>query len=78
MANLRPQTQRNCAVGEYLTILFVLRKIVDDRLLVAVNPAGQGNYEEMEGLYDIGHRTNKLSVILSDNNIVRFVRVIAP
>ena len=37
----------------------------------AVNPAGQGNYEEVEGLYDMGHCANKLSVTLSDNNIIR-------
>jgi hypothetical protein len=35
------------------TVLF--DEIVDDRLLVAVKPAGQGNYEEMERLYDVCH-----------------------
>ncbi|MEN8107364.1 MAG: hypothetical protein ABFS22_05090 [Pseudomonadota bacterium] len=30
------------------TVLF--DEIIDDRLLVAVKPAGQDNYEEMEGL----------------------------
>jgi len=35
------------------TVLF--DEIVDDRLLVAVKPAGQGNYEEMERLYDACH-----------------------
>ncbi|MEN8106702.1 MAG: hypothetical protein ABFS22_01705 [Pseudomonadota bacterium] len=58
------------------TVLFY--KIVDDPLLVAVKPAGQGNYEEVEGLYDRGHCANRLSVILPDNNIIRFVRIFAP
>lgn len=34
---------------------------VDDRLLVAVKPAGQRDYEEVEGLYDGGHCPNRLS-----------------
>ena len=38
-------------------------QIVDDRLLVAFKPAGQGNYEEVKGLYDMGHCANRLSVI---------------
>ena len=49
-----------------------------DRLLVAFKPTGQGDYEEVEGLYDMGHCTHRLSVILSDNNIIRLVRIFAP
>jgi len=30
-------------------------EIVDDRLLVVVKPAGQGNNEKVEGLYDVCH-----------------------
>jgi hypothetical protein len=33
----------------------LLDEIVDDCLLVAVKPAGQGNNEEVEGLYDVCH-----------------------
>jgi len=33
------------------TVLF--DEIIDDHLLLAVKPAGQGNYEEMEGLYNV-------------------------
>ena len=58
------------------TVLF--DEIVDDRLLVAIKPAGQGNYEEMERLYDVCHCTNRLSVILFDNNIIQLVRIFAP
>jgi len=47
-------------------------------LLVAVKPTGKGDYEEMEGLYDRGHCSNRLSVISSDNNIIRLVRIFAP
>ena len=35
------------------TVLF--DEIVDDRLLVVVKPADQGNNEEVEGLYDVCH-----------------------
>ena len=38
----------------------------------------QGDYEEMEGLYIIGHCTNRFFVILPDNNIIRFVRIFDP
>jgi len=58
------------------TVLF--DEIVDDRLLVAIKPACQGNYEEMERLYDVCHCTNRISVIFSDNNIIRLVRIFAP
>jgi hypothetical protein len=37
------------------TVLF--DEIVDNRLLVAVKPAGQGDYEKVEGMYDIDHYT---------------------
>jgi hypothetical protein len=33
------------------TVLF--DEIIDDRLLLAAKPAGQGNYEEMEGLQNV-------------------------
>ena len=45
-------------------------KIVDDRLLLTVKPAGQGDYQQMEGLYDVVHCPNRLSVILFDNNTI--------
>ena len=32
----------------------------------------------MEWLYDVGHWTNRLSVILFDNNVILFVRFFAP
>ena len=44
----------------------------------AVKPAGQGDYKELKGLYDMDHCTNGLSVILPDNNIIRLVRIFAP
>jgi len=58
------------------TVLF--DETIDDRLLLAVKPAGQSNYEEMEGLQNIWHFANRLSVILIDNNIIQFVRIFAP
>jgi hypothetical protein len=58
------------------TVLF--DEIIDDRLLVAVKPAGQRNNEEMERLYNRCHSSNRLSVILPDNNIIRFIRIFAP
>ena len=33
-------------------------KVVDDRLLAAVKPTGQGDYEEVEGLFDVIHCAN--------------------
>ena len=53
-------------------------EIVDDRLLVAFKPADQGDYQQMERLYDMGYRENRLSVALFDINIIRFVRIFAP
>jgi hypothetical protein len=38
------------------TVLF--DEIAADRLLMAIKPAGQGNYEEMKGLVNTGHCTN--------------------
>ena len=45
---------------------------------MAVNRAGQGDYQQMERLYDVGHYTNRFSVILPDNNIIRSGRIFAP
>ena len=56
----------------------LLDEIIDDHLLLAVKPAGQRNYEEVEGLYDRGHCQNRLAAILSDNTIIRLVRIFAP
>jgi hypothetical protein len=53
-------------------------EIIDDRLLVAVKPANQRHNEEMERLYNRCHSSNRLSVILPNNNIIRFVRIFAP
>jgi hypothetical protein len=58
------------------TVLF--DEIVNDRLLVAVNPTGQGDYEKMERLYGVCDCANRLSVILIDNNIIGLVRIFAP
>ncbi len=58
------------------TVLF--DEIVDDYLVLALKPAGQSAKQQMEGLYDVGHCTNRLSVILPDNNIIRLVRICAP
>jgi hypothetical protein len=46
--------------------------------LLAVKPTGQRDYEEVEGLYDMGHCAHRLSVILSDINIIWLVRISAP
>jgi hypothetical protein len=53
-------------------------EIVGDRLLMAVKPAGQGDYEEVGELNYMGHGTNRLSAIFFDYNIIRFVRIFAP
>jgi len=58
------------------TVLF--DEIAGDRLLMAVKPAGQGDYEEVGELNYMDHCTNRLSSNLSDNNIIRFVRIFAP
>ena len=58
------------------TVLFDER--VDDRLLVAVKLTGQGDHEEVEGLYNMSQCTIRLAVILPDNNIIRLVRTLAP
>jgi len=58
------------------TVLF--DELINDRLLLAVKPAGQGDYKEMERLYGDCHYTNRLSLILFDNNIIQFVRIFAP
>ena len=45
---------------------------------MAVKPAGQGHYEEMERLYCVRQSTHRLSLILFDNNIIWLVRIFAP
>lgn len=42
------------------------RQTLIDRLLVAVTPTGQGDYEEVVGLYDMGHWNEQII-----SNIVR-------
>ena len=46
--------------------------------LTPIIAAGQGNDEEVEGLCDMGHCANRLSVIFFDKNIIRLVRIFAP
>ena len=58
------------------TVLF--DEMIDDCLLLAVEPAGEAGYQEMERLYGVCHCTNRLSTILIDNNIIQFVRIFAP
>jgi hypothetical protein len=53
-------------------------KIIDNRLLMAIKPTGQRDHQEVEVLYDMGYCTNRLSVILPDNNIIRFIGIFAP
>jgi hypothetical protein len=53
------------------TILF--DEIVDDCLLVTIKPAGQSEQQKMEGLDYNGHCTNRLSIILFNNNMIRSV-----
>ena len=48
----------------------LFNEIVGDHLLMAVKPAGQVHYEEMERLYCVRHSTYRLSLILFDNNII--------
>ena len=57
----------------------VLRdELVDERLLIAVKPAGQGDNQKVEGLDDGIHCRKRWSVISFAYNIIRFVRVFAP
>ncbi len=58
------------------TVLF--DEIIDDRLLLAVKPACQGDYNEVERLDGDCHCTNRLYVILFDNNIIQLVQIFAP
>jgi len=44
----------------------------------AVQPAGQGDYQQIGGLYDIHHRTETLFAMSFHNNIIRLVRIFAP
>jgi len=39
----------------YSDTLHYTRRTLIDRLLVAVKPTGQGDYEEVVGLHDMGH-----------------------
>jgi hypothetical protein len=56
----------------------LLDEIIDDHLLLAVKSACQGDDKEVERLYSVYHCTNRLSVIIFDNNIIWFVRIFAP
>jgi hypothetical protein len=69
---------KSLSSGLLLEHTVFLDEIIDDHLLLAVKSAGQRNYEEVEGLYDRGHCQNRLAAILSDNNIIRLVRMFAP
>ena len=70
--------QKSLASELLLEDTVLLDEIIDDHLLLAVEPAGQGDYKEMERLYCIRHSTNRSSLILFDNNIIRLVRIFAP
>ena len=48
-------------------------QIVDNCLLVAVKPTGQGDDQKLKGMYDVRHCKNRLTVILFDNNSIRIV-----
>ena len=53
-------------------------QVVDDSLFATVKTADQGVGQKLERMYDVRHCQNRLSVILFDNNIIRFVRIFAP
>jgi len=46
---------------------------LEHRLLVALKPVVQGNYEEPNGLYDMVHCANRLSLIYHYKNIIWLV-----
>ena len=46
--------------------------------LLAVEPAGQRDYKAVERLYRVCHGTNRLSVTVFDNKIIRLVRSSTP
>ena len=70
---------KSLSSGLLLEHTVLLDEIIDDHLLLAVKrPAGQRNYEEVKGLYDRGNCQNRLAAILTDNNIIRLVRIFAP
>jgi hypothetical protein len=58
------------------TVLF--DEIINDRLLLAVEPAGQSDYKALERLYSVFHCTSRLSATVFDNKIIRLVRIFAP
>jgi hypothetical protein len=55
-----------------------LVEIVDDRLLLPIKVTCKVDHKEMERLYNVRHGANRLSAILSDNYIIRLVRIFAP
>lgn len=56
----------------------LLDEIIDDHLLLAVEPAGQSDYKALERLYSVFHCTSRLSATVFDNKIIRLVRIFAP
>jgi len=51
---------------------------VDNGLLIAVNPAGQGDDQKVKGLYEERHCGMRVFVISFEINIIQIVRIISP
>ena len=45
-------------------------EIINDHLLLAVEPTGQGDNMEMERFYCVRHSMNRLFLILFDHNMI--------
>ena len=56
----------------------LLGEMFDEHLLLAVDPAGQGDYMAMQRLYCVRYSMYRLSLISFYNNIIRLVRIFAP
>jgi hypothetical protein len=53
-------------------------EIVDNCLLMAVEPTRHRDHEKVKGLNVVCHRLQEYSKLLIDNNIIRRVRIFAP
>ena len=54
------------------------RAAVDNGLLIAVNPPGQGDDQEVNGLYEERHCGMRVFVISFGINIIQIVRIFSP
>ena len=59
-----------------LTVFF--NQITDNGLWVSLKPAGQGDDQKLEGMFDVRHCLKRLPTTVFDNSMKRFNQVFAP